>query len=257
MKARKALSGLLFGAGCASAFMGLLGLIFPRIQNAQFQLVLASFETASRHWLVNLINALMRFVMQHGWAVLLAGITAALAGGLLLWFFLREPAREDSSYRRPASQAHPQSFIPQPPAAQHDVPDEAGTPLFAPKRQAEPAIEKIITAFASTPILELNRIEEASPPRDHSSPYARPAETPTAESVPLKQVVPDKPEPVLAPASLPKAPPPDKMIHTPAESSPLSPPAPMQSAEPLAAKPVSEEMPVPSRIRSTMGKHSQ
>ena len=257
MKACKTLSGLLFGAGCASAFMGLLGLIFPRIQNAQFQLVLASFETASMHWLVNRINALMCFVMQHGWAVLLLGTAAAVAGGLLLWFFLREPAREDSSYRRPASQAHPQSFIPQPPAAQHDVPDEAVTPLFAPKRQAEPAIEKIITAFASTPILELNRIEEASPPRDHSSPYARPTEVPAAASASLKQIVPGRPEPVLAPIKSHEVPQPDETSKVPAESSPLSPAAPMQSPGLLAAKAVSEEAPMPSRIRSTMGKHKE
>lgn len=228
MKTCKMLSGFLLGAGCASTFMGLLGLIFPRIQNAQFRLVMASFETTSQYWLVNRINSLMRFVMQHGWAVMLCGLAAATAGGFLLWFFLRDPAEEETAYRRPQQEAAPvqHSFS----VKQENYTAYAEHPAdFAPLRQAEPAIEKIITAFASAPLLERNRIEEDAPPPVQPSPYARPASTAS--------------------------------MSTTAEDSPSATAMPsLTAASPLVphkaiVKTEESETPVPSRIRSTMGKH--
>lgn len=229
MKACKTLSGLLFGAGCASAFMGLLGLIFPRIQNAQFRLVLASFETDSRHWLVNCINALMRFVMQHGWAVLLAGITAALAGGLLLWFFLREPVEKETAYRRPKQDAPIQRSLPV--RAENPFVYAEHQAHYAPLRQAEPAIEKIITAFSSTPILERNRIEEDALPAEQPSPYSRPASV-AIQPPEEENSSSEKPLPSLTAAS------------------PLVP-------QEAAVKTGTNETSIPSRIRSTMGKHNR
>lgn len=258
MNVRKALSGLLLGAGCACAFTGALGLIFPHIRNAQFQLVLASFETPSRHWLVNLMNGCMRFVMRNGWIVLLAGLASALAGGWMLWRMLREPAPMHEAYRRPVTPS--QGFgSPQPQPAMNPFAGEASAePLFAPKRQAEPVLDAAASPFAHTPILEPNRIEDAAPDATQASAYARPADAPV-QTQPLQKPVSsaDDSKADLAP------PEPLKPVRPkPAEAVPLSPAAkpsaaPMMSPPSLAPKAAASEPSVSSRIRSTMGKHGE
>ena len=95
MKARKAAGGLLFGLGCAAAFVGLLATVLPLIDNDQLRLVLSSFAMPSENGIVNAINAVMTYALHNCYAVLLAGL-GAMAGGaaLLLW-------KEDAPERKP------------------------------------------------------------------------------------------------------------------------------------------------------------
>lgn len=89
---------MLFGLGCAAAFVGLLATVLPLIDNDQLRLVLSSFAMPSENGIVNAINAVMTYALHNCYAVLLAGL-GAMAGGaaLLLW---KEDAPEHKQPQR-------------------------------------------------------------------------------------------------------------------------------------------------------------
>lgn len=258
MKVRKVLSGVMLALGCAAAFVGLLALVLPGAQSQQTQLVVASFSTPSDRLFVSLINRCMTFAFEHALALMLTGLGAALAGGLLLWHFLSRDDETQVSVHAAGGRrrANPNPFA-------------AAVATFEP---AEGAREQpsAIPIFSS--ILEQNPIDPAP------SPYARPADVP-------KPPVKEEPLPEQ-PATPPPFPPasrqPAEALHVqvpkveaesqsgsrllvrstigkPDTGSP-APETPLESSAEAPKKPpeiVEEPKPfVSSRIRTTMGKHT-
>ncbi len=231
MKLRRALSGILFGVGCAMTFVGLLALILPAIANEQLQLVLASFLLPSQHLLVSAVNRCMSFALENGWRVLLCG-AALLAVGVTLFsrYTADEPVSKTESYRRPVQQP---PLWEAPPAEANGPNPFADTTLweqYAPKIQAPTPSETPAIGFVS-PLLEPNRIEEEAPAAAPETLYARP--------VPASE-----PEP-LADAEIPAA---EALPAMPEDEPAPSAEAPDPSAAPVQLSP---------RIRSTMGKRRE
>lgn len=84
MKFVRILSNILFGLGCALAFIGLLALVLPMIENDQLQLVISSFEMSSDRLIVNTMNRAMSFAMDHCYGVMLTGAGLTLVATLLM-----------------------------------------------------------------------------------------------------------------------------------------------------------------------------
>lgn len=101
MKARRVLSGLLFGLGCATVFIGVIATVLPMIPNDQLRLVLSSFEMPSENIIVSGINAMMTYALRNCYLVMLLGVAEALFGALLL-LSMREERRVE---RRETSRA--------------------------------------------------------------------------------------------------------------------------------------------------------
>lgn len=204
MKVRKAAGGLLFGLGCAAAFVGLLATVLPLIDNDQLRLVLSSFAMPSENGIVNAINAVMTYALHNCYAVLLAGL-GIMAGGaaLLLW-------KEDVPERRP-----PQREWKMP------VNEDAKKPEV----YARPPIELESNPFADFSMQELSiqrtqpvAVEEKpsypSPILPNSqenvsvSPYARPADEQAEETAAPEHVLsaresePASPAETFAPVSV-------------------------------------------------------
>ena len=83
MKFRRFLSGLLFGLGCALAFVGILALLLPAIPNQQLGLVLRSFSMPSDNGAVSLMNRAMSFALSNSVRVLVLGVLIAGPGAWL------------------------------------------------------------------------------------------------------------------------------------------------------------------------------
>lgn len=282
MKVRKALSGILLGLGCAIAFIGLLALILPAVPNEQLHLVLASFDLPSSHPLVAAMNTGMSFALHHGWQVLFAGLFLLLIGVALFVLFSEPSPRAEAAFDdREATQP---LWEPRPQSQPNPFADMARWDSFAP---LTPGDQEPTYAFARyrSPLLEPNRIEEASAPafqpileptpvpEDHAALFARPVAEPSeAPSVPkFEQAEPEaaQPAPMWEPALKPlaKSEPP-KMPDTDSEhmtfgrsmvrsTFPQSEPPAAQEDEPVYT-PNEEEPPQPvSRIRSTMGRHRE
>ena len=84
MKFRRFLGGLLFGAGCVVAFIGLLSAVLPLIQNDQLQLVLSSFAMPSHNIVVNAFNVAMTYSLHNCYIVMGIGAGLLLIGLLLM-----------------------------------------------------------------------------------------------------------------------------------------------------------------------------
>jgi len=153
MKFRRFLSGLLFGLGCATAFIGLLAVVLPSIQNPQLQLVLSSFELEASHPLVNLINRWMRFSLQQNWRMLYLGILIAGAGAWLLLHFT------------PAKPWHHRQAISHTPQTEEWHPAEESNPFAVDCYNVqlhEKKLPETVSAFLhSEPILDRNPIAES------------------------------------------------------------------------------------------------
>lgn len=238
MKARKTLSGILFGAGCAFTFIGLLSLLLPCVDNAQLKLVLASFDQSSDHPLVSLMNKGMSYALHNGWQVLFFGLILLAIGLVLLLIFTREPKRPEhrESFGTPAP------YMPQwEPAApsEPEINPFASAPLwehqFAPAKQQEPERDNLFSAFGG-PMLEPNRIEETPAPVFARDAYARPAE--------------EKPAPVTEPAPEPVKPAPVAQPSVYSFTSEPSKPEPVYTPNEEPNEPTM----LSSRIRSTVGR---
>ena len=228
MKFRRTLSGLLFGLGCAIVFIGALAVILPRLDNAQLQIVLASFEAPSRFAVINAVNQLILFTFGHSWQVLAVGALCLILGVVLLLRFSEpiSPAEESPArFQRPVSDPVP-------------VLAEEANP-FAVAESAEPA-ESSLLGY-QRPLLEPNRIDENLPylPVSFADESAaiiteRGDESPSGARTILRAPQPVQAEEPVKPVLLPLEP------SAPAE------PAPVQIHKPAG-----------SRIRSTMGQHKQ
>jgi len=243
MKIRRALSGVLFGLGCAITFIGVMTFALPRVDNAQLQLVLASFESPSRIGLVNLISSAMRYALRHSLEVLAVGVLCLGMGGFLVCRFSEPPkAAEKSPYERPAAPPPPREE-PNPFA----VPETAEPSLeysYAPAFfQEEPSASSLLTGHK--PLLEENRIEEYQPHLpERFETESRAIEVETGEESPSGSRVILRTPQVLPPASEPQ---------------PVSPPSPVDVPEPITETPQEQPLlrPASPRIRSTMGQHKQ
>ena len=198
MKVRRRLGTILFGLGCAAAFAGFMSLIMKNTENAQLQLVLQSFYTASDHAAVSLVNAGMVFCLSHAWQVLGAGGAAMLLGGILLWEMRSqaEPAPSVEVYRRPEEPVRPVPSSAVNPFAvavwaeeEPAVSDLTFEPTVAQTNHSEPAV-----ADFYKPLLDQNCIETP----EAVSPFAKPE--PAAEPSPVKAA-----EKTSASLSAPKA----------------------------------------------------
>lgn len=207
MKARRAAGGVLFGMGCAAAFMGLLATVLPLIANDQLRLVLSSFAMPSENGLVNAINAAMTYALGNCYMVLLAGI-AMMAVGVALLLWRDEPSRRRASrqkveapayggIKQPASHAQ-QSKWPEP----NPFADFSMQELLAPRAQPQPAGG---TPSYAPPILP----GTADALFQDASPYERPAEKQAQEpavSAPAQALCDGEPideEDAFAPVSVP------------------------------------------------------
>ena len=243
MKVRRALSGLLFGTGCAVTFLGVLALLLPKINNTQLQLVLASFETPSRFAVVNAMNAFMRFALRQSWELLGVGV---LCLGVGAWLFGRFTQPEAAPESPPASAPEPPAEVVDEPIAEQPNPfavyrPEPSPTLFAPKAAPEP--ETISYAAYHRPILEENAIDPEPvriPPSFAEESRAIASELGDESPSGLRMIL-RTPQPLEAAA--PEA-----------ESAPIAAPA---SAADEKESPPSPVPPVSSRIRSTMGWHKQ
>lgn len=247
MKLRRMLSGLVFGLGCAITFVGVMAFALPRVDNAQLQLVLQSFESPSRFALVNLISSGMRFALRESLKVLLFGAICLSLGGYLFCRFTEteKPAAPagkpcetpDALPPAPVSEAPNPFAIPEPVS----LPEEY---TFAPSSaQPESAIASVMTGHK--PLLEENKIDESAPwlPERFEA-ESRAMETETGESSPSGSRM------ILRAPQLTPEPP----ASTPLQSDT---PAPSEPEKEEAVPPSPLLKPAPSRIRSTMGKHKQ
>lgn len=266
MKARKALSGLVFGVGCASAFVGFLALLTPRVNNAQLQLLVASIEKDTSAGVAGLLNAVLRYVMHNSWYVIGFGALCMLLGGLLFSRFDRigEPA--------PVKRPVPPPYVPprEQPAAEPESNPFAVASTMNFSTEEAPAAPSFPTYVR--PILEPNRIEPESwesyelpveplPPVPHSfeaeaqavrSEMAAPS--PSGSRMILRTLLDVPPEPEAAPFFLPEEP--VAAPFVPAEEPaavPVSQPEPLESIYTPNEEPA---IPLSPRIRSTMGRHT-
>ena len=230
MKFRRALSGLLFGLGCAVVFIGVLAVILPNINNSQLKLVLASFEEPSRHAVVNAIHQFTLFAISHGWQVLAVGMISLILGIVLLLKFT-EPAKPMEEnierFQRPVSEPVP-------------APVNEENPFAV---AASPEPQEVGFLSYQRPLLEPNHIDE-------NLPYLPP--TFSGESV---AILTERGEASPSGACT--------ILRTPQTIVPqvegpvkpeLPPPKPVVSAEPV---PAPAPKPAGNRIRSTMGQHKQ
>lgn len=229
MKVRRTLSGILFGAGCAFTFIGLLALLLPCVDNPQLSLVLASFDLPSEHPVVSLMNQGMSYALHNGWQVLFVGLAMLAVGLILLLIFTREPKRSKprETFGNSVLAYVPEWETPQPSGFETNPFATAALweHQFAPAKKQEPENESSFTVFGG-PMLEPNRIDDEPAPVFTSEVYARPAaahdpqpvEKPHEEvSAPAKPVplhepvipapaVPVKPDPVYTPNEEPNEP---------------------------------------------------
>lgn len=246
MKLRRTLGGILFGVGCAFAFIAVLALFLPSVENDQLKLVLASFDMKSEHPVVNVMNQGMSYALHNGWQMLLfAGILMVV--GLLLLLFSREP--EPEPYRRPEPQPMPQWESA--PAFEPESNPFASAALwenqFAPAKRQETRTENPFPVYGG-PMLDKNRIEDTPAYAFAPDLYTRPAEEERKPAAP-----------VHAPAAQPVS------LFEKRGSAPAAMPAmekPQIAAEPEAKPEVvytpneepEEPVMLSSRIRSTMGR---
>lgn len=247
MRVRRFFSGLLLGLGCAAAFIGLLALVLPAVANQQLQLVLASFSIPSENGFVRLINQAMSFAFDNALPLMIVGLLAALAGGLLLNHFWKHAEEQEASsvrirHARPAQ-----------------LPEREPNPFAAAVATFEPAeapVEPQSRYSAFPPILEQNPIDP------QPSPYARPVdEKPVEAPAPRYSMEPPRE------SSLNAVPIPEVRSESPSGSRLLirsTLPEPTPEKEEKAPEPTPEPLPpmepekpfVSSRIRTTMGKHT-
>lgn len=187
---------MLFGLGCAAAFVGLLATVLPLIDNDQLRLVLSSFAMPSENGIVNAINAVMTYALHNCYAVLLAGL-GAMAGGaaLLLW-------KEDAPERKPPQReweapvnegAKRPEVHAQPPMEPESNPfaDFSMQELLTPRTQPVPVEEK---PSYPPPILPNSQENVAT------SPYARPAEELAEETAVPERARPARESEAASPA---------------------------------------------------------
>lgn len=234
MRVRRVFSGLLLGLGCAAAFVGLMALVLPAIGNQQLQLVLDSFSAPSENGFVRLINQAMSFAFAHALPLMVAGLLAAVTGGLLLLHFWKRLEAEAAPFVR----IH--HAVPDQPAESEPNPFAAAVSTFEPAEEGQP--QHRYSAFP--PILEQNPIE-AQP-----SPYARPAEPePPAPEI--------SPAPVAIPEVKSQSPSGSRLLIRSPQPQPEPVPIPEPEPEPIPQPELIPEKPFSSsRIRSTMGKHT-
>lgn len=232
MRVRRVFSGLLLGLGCAAAFIGLMALVLPAIGNQQLQLVLDSFSAPSENGFVRLINQAMSFAFANALPLMLAGLLAALTGGLLLLHFWKQLEAETVPFVR----IH--HAVPDQPAESEPNPFAAAVSTFEPAEEGQ--AQHRYSAFP--PILEQNPIET------QPSPYARPTEPePAPEIIPAPVAIPEvKSQSPSGSRLLIRSPQPQP---EPVAEQPK--PEPIPQPEPIPEKPFSS-----NRIRSTMGKHT-
>lgn len=188
MKFRKTLGVLLTMLGCIAAFLGLAASVLPLLANAQLELVLDSFATPSRSFLVNGINHLMTFVLNRPLPVLLGGVLAAAGGIALLACAGSKPRRNpDEAFSRPAprfsEEIEKQAGLWRPRQAENVLPDN---PFAAPSMEDGLAAgqggwrggsfreirEERANTFA--PAAQSHAAAFASVKPDERSPYQRP-----------------------------------------------------------------------------------
>ena len=255
MKAAKGLSGLVFGLGCATVFVGLLALILPAVQNEQLALVLASFETPSDNVLVSAINSAMSYALKNPYVILLCGGGLAFVGALLI-LWCGEPARRRSAppRRRPApAPVSADNYRPRAvPAPKPEVDPQEQERLLRPRAPAptepyaayappvdptkRPEADRVSLARLEEELIRVRQaIEELRAARYPATPQSPADPPPPQEEPPAQQ--PPEPEPDQTPLDPAPQPPaqPEPPPAPPPEPSPDNPPAP--------------------RIRSTMGKH--
>lgn len=256
MKLRRTLGGILFGVGCAFAFIALISLILPSVENDQLKLVLASFDMEADHPVVDLMNRGMSYALHNGWQVLIFSAVLMAAGLLMLLLFNSKPQRApvQDPYRRPEA-AQPPVQWESPASSEPQANPFASAALwehqFAPAKRQAAEPENPFPVYGG-PMLERNRIDAepsyAFAPEQH---YARPAE---AEE-PKPEV---KHEPVNEPVSLfekrgasPAAAP---MLEKPQITAEVE-----KKPEPVYTPNEDPEEPVmlSSRIRSTIGRRRE
>lgn len=215
MKFGRILSNLLFGLGCALAFLGLLALVLPMIDNDQLRLVLSSFEMPSERVLVNAMNQAMSFAIAHCYWVMLSGAVLTLVAALLMLWLSRSERTESAgeAFARPSVKepfASP-AFQPQPERPEDEYNPFADASVQEMLKPRAPAAEN---PYASAAKLDWEAIlPKAETPA--ASPYARPAQTPPQPAAVQPQETPSVQE---ARHETPVAPPPETFaqpIETP------------------------------------------
>lgn len=175
MKFVRILSNILFGLGCALAFIGLLALVLPMIENDQLQLVISSFEMPSDRLIVNTMNRSMSFAMEHCYGVMLTGAGLTLVTALLMLRLSRsehEPAKAREKGRQEMISFEADSLEPL-----ISVPFERDNPF------ADLAVQEMLrpreTQSGSDP-LRLDWDSILPKTQETESPYARPIQTAVA-----------------------------------------------------------------------------
>lgn len=233
---RKVISGIILGLGCAAAFLGLLALVLPQIDNAQLQLVLSSFYAPTSQWFIGAVNRLMQFAFANALPLLLTGAGAAIVGAALLTCF----------HKGEGTQVH----------VYHSEPPVESNPFAAASPHFEPAVGGDSPLSHFTPILERNRDQTGAP-----NPFARPRQE-AAAPVEAPQEKPPVQNPVPTEPSAPALPPDMSAVAcapTPgSDAAPKEAPVPSEGQRRRYTPGQSDPKPdqPSSRIRSTMGKHT-
>lgn len=289
MKLSRFLSVFLLGLGCMLVFVGIAAMLLPDIENAQFQLVLSSFEMPSRNFFVNTMNHAMTFALQNSSLVIGIGISLVFIGIILMLIIrpMQQEAERRSAYQPPRQKtANPQrretipSWHPtkaQPPHEENPFATPSVSALLMPRSTANNA--NAIPAYK--PILDRAQAEVLFDPTS-VTPYARPAnmeqesiafpDTNDEYIIPRREPV--KLEPFTYPVLSHHQVPPTRNVPENAAAAPIE-PLPKERSNPVHIRstfvvkspetaPVQEQpkadavkVSVPSsRIKSTMGKHN-
>ena len=244
MKFRKFLSELLFGLGCALAFIGLLTIVLPTIQNPQLQLVLSSFSMTSSNAAVSLINRFMTFALQQNWRVLYLGLLMAGTGAWLLMRFMPAP-KKNQPIEAPAAVTAPAQSGPEKPNpfAKASVIDIPSAPEYS---------SKAASILHSEPILECNRIKEDEPGDFDAAPYFSPRFSAESRAIETEVGLPSQSGSRILVRSAYEP----MSSECPAtEPTPVVEPETAEGPSPVLAVPAAITPPSP-RIRSTMGRHT-
>lgn len=261
MKFRRFLSSLLFGAGCALIFIGILALILPSLPNPQFKLVMASFSMPSDSTAVSMMNRFMTFAFEQGWQMVGVG---ALISAASAWLLIRFTPKQ----HKPQISPHPKTAAPAP-LPYGPAPEQIHEPSnpFAVSVCNDPLFTEVqssATSFAlhAEPILERNKIEEATEaalPADAQPSFSirLAAETRAIETqvgAPSQSGSRILVRSVYEPEHLSKTPPLDESASS-SIPSPVKPDSEIPDKSPLLGTPAPLPS-LPSRIRSTMGHRS-
>lgn len=84
MKLKKFLGHILTVLGSVVLLIGIFAAILPNVTNRQMKLIIESFQTPSDHWLIQSMNNVITFAMNHVFLMILIGLVIIAIGVLLM-----------------------------------------------------------------------------------------------------------------------------------------------------------------------------